>query len=387
MQIVDRRILSISAARFADSLGGGMAYFTLPILIGILGHGSLPVDTLSGIVISTWGFLATVFQPLAGKVIDSRGHPKRFLFSSLILTSVLVLLYAKVRSVEELIVLRAILGIVESFLMVSSLTLLMHFAGEKKGESFGIYNTFTDLGFSASPILAGLLIAKGVDVVFYISSALVLISALAVILLVEDVSDVSVREKSGGVLDLSRDTIPVLISLSSAVALMSSIVPLENSFMGRLDITPFEFGLSFTIYLITRTLFNTFAGKITDRSGAKKVYFLSSLTLSITALLLLTKSFPVFLGIRFVQGFVVALVYTSSAVFVAERSGLSYAISMSILSSVITAGLTLGPLTAGFMSGYLGFEVAYMLFSAMIALPVFYEVVRERIKNGRATSP
>lgn len=377
---MERRVLSISAARFADSLGGGLAYFTLPILIGLLGHDYLPVDTLSGIVISTWGLLATVFQPVAGKVIERRGHPKRFLFASLTLTSILVLLYTVVRSVTELVVLRALLGIVESFLMVSSLTLLMHFAGKKKGESFGIYNTFTDLGFSASPVLAGLLIAAGIDVVFYVSSALVLISALAVMVFVEDVSATSVSErKGGGLRDLGRETIPVLLSLASAVALMSSIVPLENTFMTRLSITPLEFGLSFTIYLTTRTLFNTFAGKITDKKGAKNVYFVSSLILSATAVLLLTKSFTVFLGVRFVQGIIVALVYTSSAVFVAERSGLSYAVSMSILSSVITAGLTLGPLVAGFLSGYLGFEIAYLLFSAMISLPVFYEIAKEKM--------
>ncbi|WP_048096253.1 MFS transporter [Geoglobus ahangari] len=384
---MERRVLSISAARFADSLGGGMAYFTLPILIGAIAHSSMPVDTLSGIVISTWGLLATIFQPVAGKVIERKAHPKWFLFSSLFLTAILVMLYTRVRSVEELVVLRALLGIVESFLMVSSLTLLMHFAGRKKGESFGIYNTFTDLGFSASPVLAGTLIAMGIDVVFYISALLVLVSAIAVAIFVEDAGDVSVRGRSGGILDLGRETVPVLLSLSAAVALMSSIVPLENSFMERLSITPFEFGLSFTLYLTTRTVFNTFAGRITDRKGAKRVYFLSSILLSFTALLFLVRSFPVFLAVRFIQGFVVALVYTSSAVYVAERSGLSYAMSMSVLSSVITAGLTLGPLVAGFLSGYLGFEIAYILFSAMVATPIFYEMLKEGTKKKGLPAP
>ncbi len=362
-----------------------MAYFTLPILIGVIGHSALPVDTLSGIVISTWGFLATIFQPVAGRIIEKHGRPKKFLYTSLTITAFLVLLYTRVRSVEELIALRALLGIVESFLMVSSLTLLMHFAGRKKGESFGLYNTFTDLGFSASPVLAGILISMGMDLVFYISSLMVIVSAVAVFLFVEDINPAVVRSRRGGITDLGRDIYPVLISLSASVALMSSIVPLENTFMERLSVTPLEFGISFTLYLITRTAFNTFAGMVTDRVGAEKVYTVSSLMLSATAVFLLTTSFALFVGVRFVQGFIVALVYTSSAVFVAERSGLSYAISMSILSSVITAGLTAGPLIAGFISGYLGFEVAYILFSLAIALPVAVEVAK---RNGKgATSP
>ncbi|MBE8539047.1 MFS transporter [Geoglobus acetivorans] len=376
---MERRILTVSIARFADSVGSGMAYFALPILISSLSVYSLPIDLVSGIVISIWGLVATLVQPLAGKVIERSSRPKKILSLSLLLTAILIFFYTSIRTVEELLFLRVVLGIIESFLMVSSLTLVISLAGKKKGQSFGIYNTFTDLGFSISPIMAGILISLNLNIVFYISALFVLVSSMGVFMLVDEPEISEMKKRKGGFRDVSREIYPILVSLMFVVALMSSIVPLENSFLERLSITPLEFGLSFSIYLITRTLSNTYAGYLTDRHGGLKSYTISSLLISVTSLLILIPNIYVFLGVRFIQGFIVALVYTSATVTIAERSGLSYAMSMSILSSVITAGLTAGPLIAGMMSGYVGFESPYILFSLLISVPV----VLQTLKNKR----
>ncbi len=367
---MERKLLSISVARFADSFGGGMAYFVLPILISHLSVNGMPVDTASGIIISLWGMFATLTQPLAGRIIEKSGKPKRFLAGSLLLTSLLILLYSEVESIPQLVILRAILGIVESFMLVSSLTIVLYISERKKGEGFGVYNTFTDLGFSVSPTVAGFLILYGINAVFYLSAILVLVSSIGILIFVENVEIREMRRKGSALRNLNRDVIPVFMSLSFAVAMMSSIVPLENSFLTRLDISPLEFGLSFTMYLLIRTLSNTPAGMLTDRMGGWRVYAISSLLLSITGLFFIVESFKLFLAVRFVQGFIVAMVYTSSAVYIAEKSNLGYAMSMGLLSSSITAGLTAGPLIAGVVSGYAGFEYAYIFFSLMISLPV-----------------
>ncbi len=367
---MERKILTVSIARFSDSFGGGMAYFVLPILISSLSTGNVPVDTASGIVISIWGMFATFFQPLAGRIVEKSGKPKKYLYTSLVATSFLIFLYSRVEDVAELLLLRAFLGIVESFMLVSSLTVILYLSGKRRGEGFGIYSTFTDLGFSVSPTVAGLIILYGIDLVFYFSAFLVMISSLGILLFVEDVRIRDVGRGRSALKNLNREIIPVFVSLSFAVAMMSSIVPLENSFLERLGISPLEFGASFTMYLLVRTLSNTPAGKLTDRVGSWRVYALSSIILSVTGLLFIVNSFHVFLAIRFIQGFVVAMVYNSSAVYIAEKSNLGYAMSMGLLSSSITAGLTAGPLIAGIVSGYFGFEYVYALFSFMIVLPV-----------------
>lgn len=373
---MERRILTVSLAKFTDSLGGGMAYFALPLLISSLSVSALPVDTVSGIVISVWGITATLFQPIAGKTVDRYGRPKLVLFISMLLTSILVLLYSFVDNIPELIFLRVFLGMAESFIMVSSLTLVLFLAGKKKGQSMGIYNTLVDLGFSVSPILAGVLISLGVDLVFYTSAMLVFISSILILLLVEEVENPkTLQKKSSG--NINPEVIPILISLTFIVASMSSIVPLENSFIGRFQISPFEFGLSFTVYLLVRTFSNAYAGVLTDRYGGERMYYISSMIIAFTVLLLTVQSFHVFLAIRFIQGFFVAIAYVSLTVTVAEKSGLSYAMSMGLLSSAITIGLTAGPLIGGFLSGYLSFESAYMIFSAGILLPVLFQILKK----------
>ncbi len=371
---MERKLLSISVARFSDSFGGGMAYFVLPILITSLSINGIPVDTASGIVISLWGMFATVSQPFAGKIVEKSGKPKKYLVGSLILTSFLIFFYSRIENIYELVLLRAFLGIVESFMLVSSLTIVLYISGKKKGEGFGIYNTFTDLGFSISPTVAGFLILYGINTVFYFSAFLVLVSSIGILLFVEDLEIKEKTKKESSFRNISKDAIPVILSLSFAIAMMSSIVPLENSFLIRLEITPLEFGISFTLYLLIRTFSNTLAGILTDRIGSWKVYTISSIFLSITGLFFLIESFFVFLLIRFIQGFIVAMVYTSSAVYIAERSNLGYAMSMGLLSSSITAGLTAGPLIAGLLSGYIGFEYVYIFFSLMISLPVVAKI-------------
>ena len=367
---MERKLLSISAARFSDSFGGGMAYFVLPILISSLSISELPVDTASGIVISLWGMFATLSQPFAGKIIERSGKPKKYLTGSLVLTSLLIFLYSRVETMPELVLLRAFLGIVESFMLVSSLTVVLYISGRKRGEGFGVYNTFTDLGFSVSPTVAGFLILYGINLVFYFSAILVLASSLGILLFVDDIEIRERSKKSSSWRNLSREVIPVFISLSFAVAMMSSIVPLENSFLTRLKITPLEFGISFTLYLLVRTLSNTPAGILTDRLGSWRVYWISSALLSITGLFFMMESFSTFLAVRLIQGFIVPMVYTSSAVHIAQKSNIGYAISMGLLSSSITAGLTAGPLIAGLLSGYIGFDYVYIFFSLMISLPV-----------------
>ena len=371
---MNRRVLAVSAARFVDSMGGGMAYFTLPILIANMGINGLPVDFVSGAVISVWGLFATLSQPAAGVTLSKVGKPRIFLITSLLATSVLIYLYPFASGILGLVALRAGLGIVESFLMVSSLVLVVHFSGKKKGEAFGIYNTLTDLGFSISPVLAGLLVATGLGVVFTSASLLVLMSAIVIYLIVEDVEGVHSRWEEGGSFrafrGLKREIYAVSLSLASVMAVLSSIVPLENSFLERLSVTPFEFGVAFSAYLFTRTLFNTPAGIISDRIGSSRIFVLSIMAFSATAVLLTLPDFSFFFALRLLQGVVAALIFTSSASFIAERCEKSAAIAMSVMSASITAGLTAGPLISGFLSGFYGFEVPFILLAILTLIPL-----------------
>jgi MFS family permease len=119
-----KRILVVSFSRLSDSLGGGSVYFALPLFIAKINPSTLPNAFVSGLVISTWGIVATIVQPFFGWWIDKRGRPKFLLFLGLLLTSVVILAYTFVRDLYTLFTVRIALGMAEALTITASVVVI-----------------------------------------------------------------------------------------------------------------------------------------------------------------------------------------------------------------------------------------------------------------------
>jgi MFS family permease len=372
-----KHIFAISFSRLSDALGGGAVYFALPLFIAGINPTSIPNAFLSGVIIAIWGIVATIVQPVIGLAIDRTGRAKLLLFLGLLATSMVLYTYTRVEDLLALLSVRVALGFTEAVVMVSSIVILASVSERRKrGENFGIFYTVTDIGFALSPVLAGILLEYyGFSEVFIAGAALTLMSAALVLRLVPEVEISSLndgkREKP------SREILMISTTLFFTICALSAYVPLEESFLSYMSLTPLTFGITYSAYIITRTFFNAPAGRLSDRMGRKRIFVAGTVILGISTIAVpLCQNFLQFLILRVFQGVVVAFIYSPATALVADKSEHNLGLGMSVTNSALTLGLALGPIFAGFLGGYIGFFAPFYFFGLSIVLSGFLSAIK-----------
>ncbi|AGK60338.1 hypothetical protein Asulf_00306 [Archaeoglobus sulfaticallidus PM70-1] len=364
-----KTILTISFSRLSDALGGGAVYFALPLLIAEINETEIPNAFLSGIVIAIWGIIATLVQPVLGFFIDRYGRVKKILFSGLLLTTLVLYSYTFVRDLLSLISVRVALGFTEAMVMVSSVVIIASISKKSnRGENFGLFYTVTDIGFAVSPVLAGFLLEfYGFNEVFVSGALLTLVSAVLVLKLVPKVDKINVNDRGNE--KPSPEIFVISLSLFFTICALSSYVPLEESFFKYMALTPLTFGITYSAYIITRTFFNTPAGNLSDKIGRKKIFVIGTILLGLSTIAVpFCKNFEQFVILRTLQGVLVAFVYSPATALVADKSEQNLGLGMSITNSSLTLGLAFGPIIAGFLGGYIGFQSPFYIFGFLIVL-------------------
>jgi MFS family permease len=370
-----KQILVISFSRLSDSMGGGAVYFALPLFISKINPSTLPNAFLSGLIIATWGVVATLVQPLFGLLMDRRGKPKFLLFLGLLLTSFVILAYMLVTDIYALFTVRVALGITEALALTAGVVVIAALSKRReRGESFGIFYTLTDVGFALSPILSGILLENfGFDEVFIAGAVLTLLSAILVLKLVPEVEARTKREK----IEISREIFYISLSIFFSVAALSSIVPLEEGFIEYMHLTPLTFGITYSSYIFTRTLFNAPVGWLSDRIGRKKVFVIGTILIGLsTALIPLCKNFEQIFILRSFQGVFVAFVYSPATALIADKSEKSLGVGMGVTNSSLTLGLAAGPIIAGILGGFIGFSAPFYVFGLLIVTSGFIAILK-----------
>ncbi len=378
-----KQIFAVSFSRLSDSLGGGAVYFALPLFISKINPSTLPNAFLAGMVIAMWGIVATIVQPFFGVWIDKKGKPKFLLVVGLLLTSFVILTYTVVKDLYSLFTVRIALGITEALVITAGVVVIASISRrEERGESFGIFYTLTDVGFALSPILAGILLeCYGFNEVFVSGAVLTLLSAILVSKLVPEIDARPSKEK----IEISKEIFYISIALFFTVAALASIVPLEEGFIEYMGLTPLSFGITYSSYIFTRTLFNTPVGRLSDRIGRKKVFVAGIILLGISTILIpFCKNFGQILLLRSIQGVLVAFVYSPATALIADKSEKSLGVGMGVTNSSLTLGLAAGPIIAGVLGGFVGFSAPFYVFGIMIVLSgIFTTFSVSEVKNGK----
>jgi len=169
------------------------------------------------------------------------------------------------------------------------------------------------------------------------------------------------------------------------VAALASIVPLEEGFIEYMGLTPLSFGITYSSYIFTRTLFNTPVGRLSDRIGRKKVFVAGIILLGISTILIpFCKNFGQILLLRSIQGVLVAFVYSPATALIADKSEKSLGVGMGVTNSSLTLGLAAGPIIAGVLGGFVGFSAPFYVFGIMIVLSgIFTTFSVSEVKNGK----
>jgi MFS family permease len=410
----DRRVIVLALARMVGAAGNSFLIVVLPLYIASdlidvsallgteVGVGAAAVTVteplLIGVVLSLFGFLNSLSQPVTGRLSDRMGVRRPFVLVGILLLGTASGLYTVVTVYWQLVVLRAVQGFGAALIIPATVALVNEYASADadRGGNFGVYNTFRLIGFGFGPVLAGavveagpydlspvgLPVVDGFDAAFVAATAGAYLSFALVFLLVRDAAesseasdDLSIRVRGDdNVLDPVFALGLATVAMGVCIALFAT---LQNQVNVRLDQAPVWFGLQFASVTIANVLLQVPVGQASDRIGRRPFLLAGFVLLVPTTLLQGIVTDPILMTlVRLAQGVAVAFVFAPSLALAGDlaREGES-GTTLSVLTMGFGFGVALGPLASGWLVGF-GFVVPFAV-GAGLAVVAFAAVVTQ----------
>jgi MFS family permease len=384
-------VLALSFARMADALGNSLLIVLLPLYIAeqpstLL---NIPVEAQVGLVVSLYGFLFAFSQPLMGWATDRAGRRKPFILAGLAVMMLATLGFIFAHQYIWIVILRCLQGLGVAMIIPSVLALIAEVTEKRtRGNAMGVYSTFRMVGFATGPLLGGLLyVYFGFNAAFLVGAGFVAIALLLVHFTVKETPAPAEKvrpgiegegmaekgigagtEEGGGAFRVPTATTLVLMASTIVMASsLSMIAALETEFNARLSQTALGFGIAFSALTVARLFVQIPVGRLSDRIGRKKLIVFGLVALApLTFLFGYVGTTAQLINLRLLQGVATALIAAPAFALAADlaRKG-GEGREMSFLTMGFGLGMGVGPLIAGVLGGYLGFEVPFYVVGAM----------------------
>jgi MFS family permease len=390
--------MTLALARMVDSLGNSFLIVVLPLYIASGISGSffgLSEALITGIILSTFGFLNSFGQPFAGRLSDRVGKRTVFVLCGLAILALGNVAYLFTSSYAALIVIRAVQGLGVALTIPAVIALVNEYTtGATRGGDMGIYNTFRLLGFGSGPMIAGAVVhsgpysfsivgrvlsISGYEAAFYIAAIATALSFVLVGLFVRDPEET--QATAGEDLQISflaRDserTLDPVFTLALAslfvaigIALLETLQPRVND---RLNQTAFMFGIEFAAFMIPQAILQTPIGRASDHHG-RKPFILWGLVLLAPATLAqgLVQTPLGMIVARAVQGLAGAMVFAPALALAGDftKKGQS-GTQLSLVTMMFGLGIAIGPLTSGYLVRY-GFVIPFAFGAALAVIGI-----------------
>lgn len=384
----DRRVITLSLAQLAESVGNSFIIIVLPLYIAteIGSSGFLGMDELmiTGVVLSLAGFVSSFVQPFSGALSDSLQRRKLFVLAGLAVLTVANAAYVFADTYPGLFVVRALQGFAGALIVPAAVALVSEYSTmATRGGNIGTYNTFRLVGFAAGPIVAGAIVnagpyslgvvtVDGFSAAFYIAALGAALSYLCVAVLIHDPEPQAearrrvkfrVRGEDGG-LDAVFTLGLATLFMAIGVALFAT---LQVEINARLDQGATAFGLQFSALLLPFILFQTSVGRKSDSYGRKRFIVLGLVLLAPTTFVqgIVSTSTEMFVA-RFAQGVAGTFVFAPALALAGDLARGDTASKLAVLTMAFGFGVAVGPLSSGFLVAF-GFVVPFT-FGAVLAL-------------------
>lgn len=360
-------------------IGMSMVIPFLPLFIKELGV--TEPDELkrwSGLVVS--GVFVTAFfaTPLWGWLGDRVGK-KKMVIRAVFGLAVSQFLIGLSGNVVQLVIFRMVQGALSGFIAAALALVSTNTPKEKAGYAIGFLASSTAAGNMLGPFIGGLLADSfGYRNVFFITSAMCLISGILVVLLVKE-SNVTIKSE-GRIIDNYRFVfnhrqikIALLILILSAASI-SMIQPVFALFMesrlGAIKYLATITGAIFGTMGIFQVIASPFWGKRNDRLGIWKNLSYALLGAGIGyAFHVVTTGVWELIPVRAFLGFCIGGVLPSLYTFISHNTPLERKGGvMGIASSLTMFGNLLGPISSGFIASYTSINVVFVLSGVILAL-------------------
>jgi MFS family permease len=357
-----------------------------------------------GILISLFGLVNALLQPVAGILSDRMGRGKPLILGGLACMSGGTLLFLLAGQFSQLLIVRAIQGIGLALTVPASLSLMARSTVKRtRGSAMGVYTTLRLVGFSIGPLLGGLLRdTAGFSSAFYVGSGAIGLGFFMVLLLVhepEPDDSPSAKERAehpaahGSFFDRSLFTPSILAAGFGVFAMASAftmIVTLENAINARIHQSAFAFGVVFAALMVSRLVFQVPLGRLSDRIG-RKALIIGGLLVMVpgTALIGLAHSTLSLVVLRIVQGIGSAGVAAPTFALVGDsaRAG-GEGRQTSIVTTGFGLGLACGPLIAGAL-GTVGLQLPFYVGGGILLLAAGagYLFIAETVERREVNRP
>lgn len=378
----------------AEAIGNSILFILLPLYVAKLPSEHLGFSTpvLVGILISIYGFIASIVQPLMGALSDRFGSRKRMIQAGLILMGGGTLCYIFADQYLDLIVLRSLQGIGVAITIPASMALMTAITMKgTRGGSMGVYSMLRMIGFASGPVIGGFLQTRfGFNTAFYAGSAFIFLGLIMVQVWVKDIRpDKNVIKERFHIFDRKLFR-PGIIAASLSTFIMatsfSMLTTLENEFNQRLAIDAFYFSIAFSSMMVSRIFLQIPLGRLADIFGRKPLIFGGLIVLGITTALTgeVTALWQL-VAIRMVQGFASAAIAAPALALVADLSEVGgEGRQMSVITTGFGLGIAVGPLLAGLLA-VVFFELPFLVGGALsfVTAIVVLRMMPETIEGDR----
>lgn len=390
---INKAVLALSVARLADAMGNSILFILIPLYVAKLPkeyvHFKVPV--LVGILISLFGFITSIFQPVMGALSDKLNKRKSLIQLGLGLIGVSTLFFVFADNFLHLLILRTLQGVGVALTIPASLSIMTAITEkETRGGSMGVFSTFRIIGFAVGPVVGGYMqVHFGFDASFYVGSGLIFLSMLLVQLWVKEVKieqdeDVSKRLK---VFDLSLYGSGIL-SASLATFVMaccfSMVTTLENQFNARLEMTAIGFSIAFSMLMVGRLISQVPLGHFSDKWGRKPFILFGLILMGISTILLgEVQTQMQLIIIRLIQGVAAAGVAAPAFALAADISKEGgEGRQMSVVTMGFGLGIAVGPLLAGVLAVFF-FELPFLVIGlgTLIGSWIIYRYMPETVQS------
>jgi DHA1 family multidrug resistance protein-like MFS transporter len=182
-----RNLYVVFMVQLISTAGFSLVFPFLPLYVkelGVASGGAL--EFWAGLVFSAQAFTMMIASPIWGALADRHGR-KVMLERATFGGAVLLLLMGLAQNAEQLVILRAIQGLVSGVISAANALVAASAPRERSGEALGLLQTSRWVGVSGGPILGGFLgDAFGFRESFWITAFLLGLAGVATVLWVEE---------------------------------------------------------------------------------------------------------------------------------------------------------------------------------------------------------
>ena len=278
----------VFAAQFFSAIGFSMVFPFLPLYIESLDSRlALSTEALAGLVIAVQSVTMMIAAPIWGVVADRFGR-KKMILRAMVGGGIFMIMMGFVQSAEQLIVLRALQGMVTGTVSANNALVAASTPRERVGFAMGALQLGLWSGVAVGPLLGGVLADLfGYSVPFVATAVLLLIGALVISLGVQE-NFRPPKEKTaihpaafllGWKMILQTSGVRMVLLMRFLVGLARAIIiPIAPLFVVSLIISETETnntyaGLMLAVSSATSTFGAVYLGSLGDRISHRKVLF------------------------------------------------------------------------------------------------------------------